>query len=208
MASSTHRRRVREPLIRNGVNADHPHSTRLPFDRAGLAPEPVGHVNPVLDVIIRRRENVGALERLVEITKNVEDEENSLCSISRASDVCTRNWSAPDSSDVLVRNGLIDRDAGCETSTPRSSIAPWRALSMAKLTRLHAANLLVGSLGLVSLSHHWGDIAAGLAVAVGRRHGSHLGDLVELEDWLLRRACGVDAFDSAGQMTAGCGAKV
>ena len=45
------------------------------------------------------------------------------------------------------------------------------------LTGIVAANLLVGALGLVSRADDGRDVAAGLAVAVGRGHGRHFGQM-------------------------------
>lgn len=50
-------------------------------------------------------------------------------------------------------------------------------ISGLSLTGIVAANLLVGALGLVPGGDDGRDVAAGLAVAVGRGHGRHFGQM-------------------------------
>jgi hypothetical protein len=42
-------------------------------------------------------------------------------------------------------------------------------------TSLVASDILICSLGLIPLGDNWRNVAAGLAVAVGRRHSRHDG---------------------------------
>lgn len=48
-------------------------------------------------------------------------------------------------------------------------------MSTGTRTSLVASNILVGSLGLISLCDNGWDVTAGLTVAVGRGHGRHDG---------------------------------
>jgi hypothetical protein len=55
----------------------------LPLNGARLAVEPVRHKDLVL-LVVARSEDIGALNRLVEIAKNVVDDDNPLGGIGRA----------------------------------------------------------------------------------------------------------------------------
>jgi hypothetical protein len=54
---------------------------------ARLALEPVGHVNLVLLLLVAVGENVGTLESLVKVAKDVVDDDNGLCGVRGAGDV-------------------------------------------------------------------------------------------------------------------------
>jgi hypothetical protein len=59
----------------------------LHLNGAGLALEPVRHVNLVLLVVVAVCQNISTLESLVEVAEDVVDDDNGLCSFLGASDV-------------------------------------------------------------------------------------------------------------------------
>lgn len=59
----------------------------LLFNRARLALEPVGHEHLVLVVVIAIGQDVGSLDGLVKVAKDVEDDDDGLGSVGGASDI-------------------------------------------------------------------------------------------------------------------------
>lgn len=112
-----------------------------------FALEPVWHKDLVLLVVIAVREDVGALQRLVEVAEDVEDDHNGLGSVVRTSDIYTHQ-------SVSVEH---------------------RGRTRRRRTRLVATDILIRTFGLVALGHNGRDVAARGGVAVGGRHGRHGG---------------------------------
>lgn len=59
----------------------------LLFNRARLAPEPVGHEHLILVVIIAIGQDIGSLDSLVKVAKDVVDDDDGLGSVGGASDI-------------------------------------------------------------------------------------------------------------------------
>lgn len=104
-------------------------------------------------MLIARGQNVGALKRLVEVSEDVENGDETLTGVTWTSHVC-------------IDGRLTGSQSG----------------KLAALTSPHASNLLVRALRDVSRGYDWWYIATGLAMAVGSRHSGHSRDLAVVVD--------------------------
>ena len=59
----------------------------IPLNGHGLVIKPVGDEDLVLVVLVAGGQDVGALDRLGKVAKDVKDEEDALCGVGRASHV-------------------------------------------------------------------------------------------------------------------------
>lgn len=64
----------------------------LPLNRARVALKPVRHKHLVLLVLVTVGQDVGALDRLIKVAKDVVDDEDSLGSIRRTSNIYMWMW--------------------------------------------------------------------------------------------------------------------
>ncbi len=115
----------------------------LPRDVGRLPIEEIWHKHLVFMLLITCCKDIGALERLREVTKDIKDEQNGGSSRRRASH---------------ISNSCVSRFSTRE------------GIYQSMLTGLHAINGLVLSLGLVTLGDDGRNIATGFGVAVLRLH--------------------------------------
>jgi len=104
---------------------------RHPGEISGLAIKEIGHEDEVLVLLVRVGENIGALESLIEVAKDIEDEQDGLGRCGRASHICKV---------VSLEILSLGHQSG--------------------RTHLRATNRLISTLGLVALGDDGSDIAA------------------------------------------------
>lgn len=129
---------------------------RVPGDVGGASVEQVGDVHLVLVVAVAVCEDVGALDGLGEVAKDVVDDDDGIFGVIRTSDVCTKPSVSQDfiSTYDLPRQIVLSSLGGV-------------------LTSLVVANGLVLALFLVALGNDGGEVAAGFGVAACSLHGGH-----------------------------------
>lgn len=127
----------------------------IPLNRAGLALEEVWNKDLVF-LLTAVGKNIGTLERLLKVAKDVVDNEDSLGGVSGAGNVCMVS---------LVSQSYAPSITG-----------PFE-LGYIKRTGLVTTNVFVLALVLVALGYNGGQVAAGRGVAAGSRHSRHYGSV-------------------------------